>query len=333
MTSYGKLIASVIALAAITGVGTGGYVLVEGMSWIDALYMTVITISTVGYGEVAPLSPTGRLFTVGLIVTSVGLVLYLLSEAASILVAGRFRELFVRNTMQRQIDRLSEHVIICGYGRLGRVVVDELQHARRSQVIVEPDLAKDAELARLGVPYLIGSALADDVMERAGLTRAQAIVVATGSDPDNVFITLSARERNPGIRIHARGETESTLRRLKLAGADVVVSTYQIGGLRMASSVLRPTVVDFLEISRPRAHVEVDLEEIRVEPRSSLVGQSVGQLEAQTRRLRVVALKRGEGAIELVPGEERTIASGDHLVVIGERSGLDRLAELSCAPA
>ena len=333
MTLYRKLIAPFAGLAAITLAGTTGYVLVEGMSWADAFYMTVITVSTVGYGEVQPLTPAGRMFTAGLIVTAVGVVFYLLSQAASVLVEGRFQELFTRRTMQRKIDQLSGHVMICGYGRLGRVVVEELMQAGKPQVIIEQDLAKDSELARLGVPYLIGSALSDDVIERAGVTRASAIVVATGSDPDNVFITLSARECNPDIRIHARGETETALRRLKLAGADAMMSTYQMGGMRLASSVLRPTVVDFLEISRPRFHAEVDLEEIRVEARSSLVGQSVGELEKQTPRMRIVALKRGEDDIELVPAFDSTIGAGDHLVVIGERDRLAELAQLSAAPA
>lgn len=327
-----KLIAPFLGLTAITAIGTGGYVYVEGMSWSDALYMTVITISTVGYGEVQPLGPAGKIFTVILILSAVGLVLYLLSKAAEVLVEGRFRELFLRNAMQKKIDQLSGHVIICGFGRLGRIVVEELKRAGKPQVVIERDLALDAELARIEVPYLIGSALSDDVIERAGIGRAGAIVVATASDPDNVFITLSARERNPDIRIHARGESESSLRRLKLAGADMVMSAYQMGGVRLAASILRPTVVDFLEISRARFHAEVDLEEIRVEERSRLIGQSVADLEGGS-RMRIVALKRGGEPIELVPAVERTVAAGDHLVVIGERDGLDGLARLAGTPA
>jgi voltage-gated potassium channel len=331
MRAYRGLITLFVGLAAITAAGTAGYVLVEGMSWADALYMTVITISTVGYGEVQPLSGSGRLFTVVLIAGGVGLVLYLLGQTAAVLLEGRFRDLFSRNAMQKNIDELSGHVIICGYGRLGRIVVEELRRAGRSQVIIEEDTSKDDELARLELPYLIGSAVSDDVIARAGIARADVIVVATGSDPDNVFITLSAREHNPQIRIHARGETESALRRLRLAGADAAISAYQLGGMRLASSILRPAVVDFLEISRPRYHAEVDLEEIRVEERSGLVGQSVGDLERRGARMRVVALKHGEEDIELVPTDDRPVAAGDHLVVIGERAGLDELAILAAS--
>ena len=330
MSVYRRLIAPFAGLAAITAAGTAGYVLVEGMSWADALYMTVITISTVGYGEVRPLSGGGRLFTLILIAGGVGLAFYLLGPAA-LLLEGRFRDLFSRNAMQKNIDQQSGHVIICGYGRLGRIVVEELRSAGRSQVIIEQDRSKDDELARLGVPYLIGSAVSDDVIVHAGIVRASAIVVATGSDPDNLFITLSAREHHPEIRIHARGESESALRRLRLAGADHVISAYQLGGLRLASSILRPAVVDFLEISRPLSHAEVDLEEIRVEERSSLVGQQVGDLEQGSARMRVVALKRGEEDIELVPTDDRPVAAGDHLVVIGERASLDQLERLAAS--
>jgi voltage-gated potassium channel len=331
MTAYRKLIAPLAGLALITALGTLGYVLVEGMSVADALFMTVITISTVGYGEVQPLSPAGRIFTVGLILIAVGLVFYLLTRVAEILVQGSFRELYTRNAMQNKIDQLSGHVIICGYGRLGRIVAEELERAGTPQVIVEIDVTKEPELQRAELPYLIGSALSDDVIERAGIARASSIVAATRSDSDNVFITLSAREHSADIRIHARGESDGALRRLKLAGADTVMSAYQMGGMRLASSILRPTVVDFLEISRPRFHAEVDLEEIRVEENSKMVGQEVGALEEQGPRLRIVALKRGEEDIELVPTVERTIGAGDHLVVIGERAALDRLAQLAAA--
>lgn len=333
MTSYRKLIAPLAGLALITALGALGYVLVEGMSFADALFMTVITISTVGYGEVQPLSPAGRIFTVGLILIAVGFVFYLLSRVAEILVQGSFREFYLRNAMQKKIDQLSGHVIICGYGRLGCIVVEELQRAETPQVIIEVDVAKEPQLERSGLPYLIGSALSDDVIECAGIARASSLVAATHSDSDNVFITLSAREHSPGIRIHARGESDGALRRLKLAGADTVMSAYQMGGMRLASSILRPTVVDFLEISRPSFHAEVDLEEIRVEENSAMVGQGVGALEELGPRLRIVALKRGEEEIELVPTAERTIGAGDHLVVIGEREALDRLAQLAAASA
>ncbi len=240
-----RILLALGGLLLITGLGIFGYVTIEGWSWIDALYMTVITLSTVGYKEVAPLSPEGRMFTVALILLGVGTALYLLSV------------------------------------------------------------------------------LAEDI------GRAQAVVIATPSESDNVFITLSARELNPEVRIHARAESETAIRRLERAGANQVTSPFQMGGIRTAASILRPSVVEFLEISSPRHGQEIDLEEIRVDPASPLSGRDRRDLEAEIARLRVVAIKRREGPIQMVPPEGAKIEAGDHLVVIGERESLGRLAQLA----
>src|SRR5262249_48874543 len=159
----------------------------------------------------------------------------LLTTMAELVLEGRLRDVLGRNAMRRTVERMTDHVIVCGYGRFGRAVLAELRRKDVPTVVVDVDPALEAELGRGDVPYLVGSALSDAILEQAGLPRARAIVVATPSDPDNVFITLSARERNPQIRIHARAETEAGLRRLQLAGADQVISAYQMGGIRMAS--------------------------------------------------------------------------------------------------
>jgi voltage-gated potassium channel len=322
-----RLILALTGLVGISALGTVGYVLLEGVPWLDALYMTVITISTVGYSEVVELDRSGKLFTIALIVVGVGLALYLLSVLAELLIEGRVRDILERRAMQHQIDRLERHTIVCGFGRFGSVVVDELVQNQVSLAIIESNVNKEAELARRKVPFLIGSALSDEALERAGIRRASNIVVCTNSDSDNVFITLSARELNPQIRIHARGESDAARRRLRLAGAEQVVSAHRLGGLRVVNSLLRPSVVDFLEISRPRRGEEVDLEEIHVTRNSPLVGQSIGALEKRTSRLRIVALKRATEPIRIVPETEMTIEGEDHLVVIGERVNLGKLAQ------
>ena len=321
-----RLLIAFAGLSLITLVGTVGYWALGADSWFDALYMTVITMSTVGYREVVALGPLGKLFTVGLILTSVGFVLYFLSTMSEILVEGRLRELFRGTAMEHRIDNISDHVVVCGYGRFGRVVVEDLLRHRVPLVILERDPARQAALERLGEPYVLDSALSDEALEHAGVPRARAIVIATGSDADNVFIALSAREQNPQLRIHARGESDEALRRLRLAGADQVVSAYQMGGQRVAASILQPAVVDFLEISRPRYGQAVDLEELRVHGDSSLVGRTVGWLERETPRVRVVALKRGEHPIELIPSDDTSIQAEDHLVLIGDSDNLKGLA-------
>src|SRR5262249_6979586 len=207
------------------------------------------------------------------------------------------------------------------YGRFGRAVAGELARSAVEMVVIDADPGREEELRRLGVPYVIGSAVADQVLERAGIARARAIVVATPSDPDNVFITLSAREKNPAIRIHARGETEAGLRPLQLAGATQALSADHSGGGRMGAAVPRPALVDFVELSLPGHHEEVALEETRIAAGSRLATRTVGDVEREQARLRVVALKRDDRPIQVVPDPATPLAVGDLLVVIGEREG------------
>lgn len=327
MSAGRRFLLAVGGITALAVLGALGFMLIEGMSVIDALYMAVITISTVGFGEVKPLSPPGRLFTIGLIVSGVGTAFYLLATAAELVIEGRLREFLEKTAMDRKINQLEGHVIICGFGRFGRVVAEELLRNAVPVVVIDSDAGKEAELSRLGILYVIGSALEDDILERAAIRTARAIVVATASDADNVYITLSAREKNPRVQIHARGESEPGLRRLRLAGADHVISAYQRGGMRMAASIVRPAVVDFLELSMPGRGDVVDLEEIRVVPESPLVGRAIGAIEQGTTRLRIVALKRGSDPISIIPDPATQIEQGDYLVAIGDRGSLKRLAE------
>jgi voltage-gated potassium channel len=259
----------------------------------------------------------------------VGSALYLFTVGAQLVLEGQLRDLYGRNAMQRQVDRQQQHVIVCGYGRFGRVVADELAHSGTPLVVVDTDATRDEELRSRGIPYIIGSAVSDEVLERAGIRRARAIVVATPSDPDNVFITLSAREKNPAIRIHARGETEEGLRRLQLAGANQVMSAYHSGGVRMAASILRPAVVDFLELSAPGRHDALALEEMKVVRPSRLEGRTLAEVEAEWPRLRIVALTRGSEPTRIVPLPTTTLEAGDLLVALGERDALARLAQAS----
>jgi voltage-gated potassium channel len=329
MAASRRLAVAVGALGALTCAGTLGYVLIEGIPWVDALYMTVITMSTVGFREVVPLSTAGKLFTIGLIAVGVGLALYLIHTLAEMVVEGGLRQFFERTAMQRKIESLENHVVVCGYGRFGSIVAEELVRNNVRIVVIEADDGKRAALERAGLPYRIGSAAEPEVLSEAGIERARAIVIATGSDPDNVFIALSARELNPSVRIHARVEAEAARRHLELAGAEQVVSAHQMGGRRMAAAILRPTVVDFLEIAHPAYGDEVDLEEIRVEKGSALEGQSMASVERQAPRVRIVALKRGDARIQLMPDEATLVAGGDHLVVIGDRGSLAKLAQVA----
>jgi len=326
MTPTRRFALALSLVVLMTVIGAFGYVLIEHWSVLDAFYMSVITISTVGFGEVKPLSPAGRLFTIGLIVTGVGSAIYLFTVIGELVVEGRLREFLGKSAMNRKIHNLEQHVIICGYGRFGRAVVEELTRKAVPMVVIETDPAKQAELDAVGALHVLGSALEDAVLDDAGVSAARAIIVATGSDADNVYITLSAREKNPKILIYARGDSDAGLRRLKLAGADQVVAAYQWAGMRIAASIVRPSVVDFLQLSVPGRESEVDLEEIRVSPASPAAGMSIAAVEQQNPRLRIVAMKRNDQPLEMIPAPETKIEPGDLLVVIGESDSLKRLA-------
>ena len=324
---------AVAALALITAIGTAGFMLLEGLPIGDAVYLTVMTLTTVGYGDVVPHTAGGRAFTMALVLSGLGTVFYLASVGAEIVLEGHLRDLLGRNAMQRRISELREHVIICGYGRFGRAVADELRRNQCDVVVIDVDAAREDELKSAGVPYLIGSALTDEILERAGIERARAIVIATPSDPDNVFITLSAREKSKTIRIHARGESDAGLRRLELAGANQALAAYHSGGLRMAASILRPSVVDFLELSLPGHREDVALEEMRIAAGSPLLGRTIVQVEQEWPRLRVVGLGRGSERLRVVPEPTTTLAADDLLVVIGEGDALRSLAQAAAGGA
>jgi voltage-gated potassium channel len=325
MSPGSNLLVAIAGILVLTAGGTAGYMAIEHMSALDALYMTIITISTVGYEEVKPLGTGGRIFTMVLIVTGVGTAFYIFAAVTQFVVEGQLRAVFGRVAMKHKIEKLEGHVVICGFGRMGRVVAEEVMRSGGQAVVIERDPAREAELAASGLLFVIGSALADSVLEEAGLPRARAIVVVTASDADNVFITLSARAMNPSIHIHARGETEVGLQHLRMAGADQAVAAYQWGALRLAAAVMRPSVVDFLELSFPGRGAEIDLEEIRVAPGSALAGQSITAVEQSSTRLRIVALKRGDAPSTLIPDPVTRIEAGDFLVAIGDRDTLRRL--------
>jgi voltage-gated potassium channel len=322
-----RMAIAIAGITLLTALGTLGYIVIERMSFLDALYMTVITISTVGYGEVKPLDNAGRVFTIVLIVLGVGTAFYLFATMTEIIIEGQLRDYLGAKGMLRKIHSLKDHVIICGFGRFGRAVAEELLRHRVPMVIIDSNPQSAEDLIRLDIPHLIGDAMHDDVLEDAGIRSARALVAATASDADNVYITLAAREKNRAISIHARGEGDVGLRRLKLAGADQVISAYQYGGYRVASTIIRPSVVDFIELFTSGRGEEVDLEEIRIPANSGMVGKTVMGIEQAVGRLRIVALKRGDDPIKINPQPTSQVQAGDLLVAIGDRAGLEALVK------
>jgi voltage-gated potassium channel len=229
--------------------------------------------------------------------------------------------------MNRKIHQLENHVVLCGYGRFGRIVAEELRRDKILSVVIEIDPAKESELLRNGELYVIGSALDESILKQAAIESAAQIVIATASDPDNVYISLSARSCNPRIRIHARAESEIGLKHLRLAGVEQAISSYQWSAIRIANAIARPSVVDFLGLILPgHGDEEINLEEVMVPLQSHLIGKTIGEVERENERVRVVALKRAEDVIRLVPTPQTALAGGDVIIVIGARTSLSALA-------
>jgi voltage-gated potassium channel len=315
----------------LVAVGTAGYCVIDHRySPLDALYMTVITLATIGYGEVHPLTDAGRVFTICLILGGVFVFYYAFSEIIRAVVSGEVQQALGRQRMERSLAALANHFIVCGYGRMGRMVCLEFSRQKMPFVIVEkqPQLLEAFDVPH-GIP-LAGDASSDDLLRHAGIERARALITVMSSDAENLYTTMSARLLNKHLFIVARVEDPSSEQKLRRAGANRVVSPYQIGGLRLAHAVLRPTVVDFIELTTRTEHFELQLEETRVHVASPLAGTKLGdgRLRGEL-KLMVVAIKKHHGEMLFNPDADVLIEGGDTLVVLGRREHLARLEELA----
>jgi len=299
-------------------------------TWFQALFHTVITLSTVGYGELPGMedTPAARAFSIALIVLGAGVMVYFASVVTALLVEGELRELLRRNRMKKGIDRLERHVIVCGIGRTGHHVIKELFATQTPFVCIDADAEKMAQLREEmpGLAYVVGDATEDEVLEAAGIARARGVVAALTDDRDNLYVTLTARSLNPSLRIVAKAVEASAEPKLRKAGADKVVSTNMIGGLRLASEMIRPNVTEFLDLMlRDPQHV-LRIEETTIPATSVLVGKSLGA--AQFRKVcdvLVIAVRTRDGKHQFNPGAEHVLEAGSTLIVLGERGEIAKL--------
>ena len=322
-----KIVVSLILLCAILLSGASGYMVIEGAPFLDSMYMTVITIASVGYGEVIPLSKAGRIFTMCLILMGVSFVLYLVGEITNAVVEGGLRRILGRNKMEKKVAGLKHHYIVCGFGRIGKEICKALRENDLPFVVVENDPAELRQIDDLGYMALEGNASSDETLLKAGIKQAKGLIAVVSSDADNVYIVLSARGLNPGLYIMARSSgTDGTETKLLRAGADKVISPYHIGAVRMAQMVMRPTVVDFLDLTVHGGELGLRLEELRVSARARFAGMTL--LESGIRKqhdLIVVAIKREYGEMLFNPTPTTTILSGDILIVLGEHQSIKDL--------
>jgi voltage-gated potassium channel len=329
MTSIQALRRSVLAGTGVLLAGTLGYMLIEGQSLVNAAYMTAITVTTVGYREAFPLSAEGQVFTMFLAFAGVGVILLIAAEFGRVVLQADLRELIGLRRDQKMIEKLRDHIVVCGYGRMGRAVVEVLQQRRVPFVVVEKDESSCRELAELRIPFVHGDATEEKVLGEAHVEAAKTFLACLADDAHNVFSILLARQLNPGVTIIARAVEEGSEERLRLAGADQVTNPYRLGGMRLAFTALKPTVMDFIEASLPGTSMDLELAEIVVHPHSELAGKTLAGAGVRQRYgIIVVALKRERGAT-FNPGPDELIEAGDTLVALGPTDAVERIERAS----
>jgi voltage-gated potassium channel len=288
----GPSTAIALLISVIVG-GTVGYVLIEGWPVWDAFYMTVITVTTVGYKEVHDLSWAGQAFTVVLLLGGVGTFLYTFTFLATAIVEGGLPKRLQRRRLSQMLDTIRDHFIICGFGRIGAIVTDQFQRQNIRFVIVERDVARTRATLNQGMLVVEADATREDVLKQAGIDRARGLIAALGTDAENVYTVLSARVLNPHLFIVGRAEGEDSVIKLERAGASRVISPYQIGAMQMAQTALRPTVVDFVALATNAENFELSMEEITIDSTSPLANQSIISANLRQRfGVVVVAIQR-----------------------------------------
>lgn len=319
-----------IALAmfgAIIVIGTIGYRLF-GMAWIDAAYQTVTTITTVGFREVQPFGTGEKWFTMAIIVTGVSTALYTLTLMVQVVVEGQFREFVGRRRMDKRIADMRGHVIVCGWGRVGRAVAHDLARSGRSIVVVDIDPGR-----LVGVPYptIVGDVTLDATLRAAGVEHAQALVAALQADAENLFVTLSSRAMNPGLFIVARARADESIDKLSRAGADRVVNPQELGAARMASFVVQPNVAEFVDVVMHERSMDFRMQEVQITAGSRLAGISLREANLrQEAGVLVLAVRTDDGAFTTNPDPDLVIHPGNVIIAVGTADAL-MLLEKVCA--
>jgi voltage-gated potassium channel len=317
---------SLIMLGLVILGGTAGYMLIEGWGAWDSLYMTVISVTTVGYKEVHPLSRGGELFTMVVLTVGVATVLYTFSFVMARVVEGDLENRWVRRRRERMLDELTNHFIICGYGRMGHIIAQEFARQGVPFVIIERDPDRMQQAIDAGFLAVEADASSEQVLKRIRIQHARGFIAAVSTDAENVYAVLTARLLRPDLYIIGRAETDDAKSKLVRAGADRVVSPYQIGGLQLAQTALRPAVVDFVQIATSSDNLELNMEQVRIGETASLANRTI--LDSNLRQrfgVVVVGIQRADGHMEFNPPPDATMRPGDYLVVLGHTANLREL--------
>lgn len=316
---------SLILLSTVIVMGTIGYTLIEGWDLFDSFYMTIVTLTTIGYEEVHRLSRAGRIFNVFMILYGVGVVAYTVNFIIRLILEGQIREVLGRRSMKKKLKNIKDHYIVCGYGRMGHIICKELASNNIPFVVVEKETIEQDEDDETLI--ITGDATVDDILLSAGIASAKGLISVLSSDAHNLFVVLSARGLNEKLQIVARAGDEGAEQKLIRAGADRVMSPYHIGGLRMAHTILKPSVVDFIEFATKSGNIEVQMEEVAVAEGSRLAENTIEKAGiGRDLGIIIVAIKKG-GAMKFNPTHKTEIKAGDILIALGEVGKLKRLEE------
>jgi len=326
---FWPLMVSQISILGVVVLAVYGYMELEGWSMSDAVYMVVITLSTVGFGEVQPLSTEGRLLTSFLILAGVGNFAFILGAFSQLLVEGKFFHFIGSRRVLKTIAKLKDHCVVCGYGRIGSVVVDEIIAEAQDVVVIEHDPESVKILQEEGILYIDGDATSDDVLAQAGVSKAKNLITALSEDAANVYVVLSAREMSKDLNIVSRASSHQRVSKLKQAGANSVILPNHIGGLRLAQSVLRPTVTSFMELAYGRSTMAIQMEELTISEGSSLVGKDLIQSELRPKfNLIVIAIKKEGQDMVFNPDGRTVLEAGNTIIAVGAQEQLDEFATL-----
>lgn len=327
--SHKKIIRGLFILLAILFMGSVGYMVIEKWEFLDALYMTVITITTVGFGEVREVTGLGRIFTIFIIFFGIGIIAYILGMVAQAMVELQVRSIIGRRKLGLKMRSIKNHYIICGYGRIGKIISRELKANEMPMVVIDNDPEEKQTLENEETPYIIDDATSEEVLLEAGVERARGLVSVVASDADNLFIAITARGLKPDLFILARADEEHTEKKLLRAGANKVVMPYLIGGQKMAQTIIRPAVTDFIEFTFGDKDIGLKMEELIVSEKSRLNGATlIDSGIRQDMDVIIVAIRTREGEMRFNPSSTTRIEAGDTLISLGKSHDLDKLESI-----
>lgn len=319
----------IILIILLILLGVVGFHFIEGWPFLDCLYMTVITIFTVGFEEVRPLSPLGRIFTIFIILGGVGTAIFAFTKFAEVIYQGGIKNFWRRRKMEKSLNNLKDHYIICGYGRMGRIVREHLEEENLPYVVIDINEQKLVQLKQENKCFIQGDASSEETLIKAGFKRARALTALLGSDADNLYLVFTVKQLNPSLFVLSKAMDEEAERKILQIGANKVISPYKVSGLKIAQGLIRPTVVDFIDLIIRRKELSLFIEEKVVRKDSRLVGCNLAESDIRKRsNVIVVAIKKPGEEITFNPSTEIRIDSGDTLLVMGAKEAINRFEEI-----